>query len=221
MNRKGIVLAGGSGSRLHPLTLAVSKQLLPVYDKPMVYYPLGVLMLAGMRDVLLISTPRDTPLFAELLGDGSAWGMSITYAIQKKPAGLAEAYLIGADFLGSSLPCLILGDNIFFGHDLGPRLRKVNNRPHGATIFAYPVADPRAYGVVELGAAGQPLSIEARIFPLKNQSPPCPKAGMPSRGSTSTTSRQSTSPANSPRRRVANWKSPTSIATISTVANWR
>ena len=176
---KGIILAGGKGTRLYPMTKAVSKQLLPLYDKPMIYYPLSVLMLAGIREVLIISTPEDIGSYETLLGDGSRLGMSFAYQIQEKPRGLAEAFIIGEEFIGTDRVCLILGDNIFYGQDLTLALQRVMQTQYGATIFGYPVKNPQAFGVVEFGKDGKVLSIEEK--------PETPKSIMPFRGCISTT----------------------------------
>lgn len=168
MKRKGIILAGGSGTRLHPATLAISKQLLPVFDKPMIYYPLSTLMLAGIQDILIISTPQDTPRFEQLLGDGQKWGLNLHYAVQESPDGLAQAFLIGEQFIGNDLSALVLGDNIFYGHDFHLLLNAANQRPDGASIFAYHVHDPERYGVAEFDRNGKVLSLEEKPLSPKS-----------------------------------------------------
>ena len=201
MKRKGIILAGGSGTRLHPATLAISKQLLPVFDKPMIYYPLSTLMLAGIQDILVISTPQDTPRFQQLLGSGEQWGLNLQYAVQPSPDGLAQAF--HRRYAHRQRPCaLVLGDNIFYGHDLTYLLQDANERQHGASIFAYHVNDPERYGVAEFDASGKVLSLEEK--------PKQPKSNYVVTGSISTTSRSWISPGRSGRPPAANWKSPTS-----------
>ena len=204
MSRKGLILAGGSGTRLHPLTIVTSKQLLPVYDKPMIYYPLSVLMLAGIRDVLVITTPHDQAAFENLLGTGKQWGLRIDYAVQPAPEGLAQAFIIGADFIRGHPCCLILGDNIIYGHGLPEALRRADARRDGATIFAYSVDDPQRYGVIEFGPDGEALSIEEK--------PQAPKSNWAAIGVYFYDEDVTELAKSRSLRRAANWRSPTSIS---------
>ena len=211
---RGIILAGGSGTRLHPITLGVSKQLVPVYDKPMIYYPLSTLMLAGIRDVLVITTPHDAEQFQRLLGDGSQFGISISYTVQAEPNGLAQAFVLGADFVGDDSVALVLGDNIFYGPGLGSTARSGSTDIDGGAVFAYRVADPTAYGVVEFDDEGRALSLEEKPAQPALATTRCP-------GCTSTTTTSSPSPATSSRRPAASTRSPTSTGPTSSRAACR
>lgn len=208
--RKGIILAGGSGTRLYPITKGVSKQLLPVYDKPMIYYPLSVLMLAGIRDILIINTPHEQALFQSLLGDGAQWGVNIQYAVQPSPDGLAQAYLIGRDFVGGKPSCLVLGDNIFHGHGLTDTLRRADAREQGATVFGYWVNDPERYGVAEFDQHGKVIDIAEK--------PEKPRSNYAVTGLYFYDGKASDYAAALSRRRAASWKSPISIVAISMLA---